>query len=349
VKKFCFFVLIPLLFLFSCSQQEGNDKISAPANTASPLKVSSLWDSLIPSKMSKSALDNIAVEVNGKQLLASKLEQQTAAILGKMKFDNDKERQEQEGKIKKYLINNFIVRVLLEEEIEQQKISIPANIVEAEIEKIKANLPASISFDDFLKSRSLTYSALREEVEFGLKIAKIVERHRLIQVTEREIEDFYKKNKDKFVSPELAKIRHILIAAPPNMPAQQRETKRALAEDLKKQIDSGTDFAALARNFSDCPSKDNGGELGYLSREGLEENFAKAAFTGRIGEFSNVVETSFGFHIIQVLDKRPAAALPLDGRLRPKIANFITQQKQMESFEEIIKKLKDKAEIKINQ
>jgi peptidyl-prolyl cis-trans isomerase C len=76
------------------------------------------------------------------------------------------------------------------------------------------------------------------------------------------------------------------------------------ANDLLKQIKTGKDFGELAKNCSDCPSKRQGGDLGFFSRGQMVKEFENAAFSMSKGEVSNPVKTQFGYHLIKVTDTR---------------------------------------------
>ena len=90
----------------------------------------------------------------------------------------------------------------------------------------------------------------------------------------------------------VVKASHILV---------QSEAKANL---LKNMLDEGEDFAYLARQYSQCPSKSMGGDLGYFKRGQMVKEFETAAFNLPVGEISNPVQTQFGWHIIKVTDKR---------------------------------------------
>ena len=101
----------------------------------------------------------------------------------------------------------------------------------------------------------------------------------------------------------------------------------AKAQDLKKQLDAGADFATLAKANSIEPgAAQSGGDLGYFTADKMVPEFAKAAFALKVGEVSDPVQTQFGWHIIKVLDRRPAAKPTID-QLGPDIAKSLAQTK----------------------
>ena len=76
------------------------------------------------------------------------------------------------------------------------------------------------------------------------------------------------------------------------------------AKTLKIMLDEGEDFAYLARQYSQCPSKTMGGDLGYFKRGQMVKEFETAAFNLPVGEVSEPVQTQFGWHLIRVVDKK---------------------------------------------
>ena len=125
-----------------------------------------------------------------------------------------------------------------------------------------------------------------------------------IAVTPEQIKAYYDANKDKeFKQEEEIQARHILIAA--KDPAK-RDAAKAKAEALRKELAGGADFSDLAKKNSDDPgSKDKGGDLGWFGRGQMAKPFEDAAFALKVNELSPVVETEFGFHIIQLTGKKP--------------------------------------------
>ena len=123
------------------------------------------------------------------------------------------------------------------------------------------------------------------------------------------------------------KVRHILITVPPGADAKTDAAAKAKAEDLLKQIKNGGNFADLAGKNSDDPgSKTQGGELGWLDPGKTVPEFDKAAFSLAPGQTSEVIKTQFGYHILQVEDKKTAHKRSLE-EVKAEILPVLEQQK----------------------
>ncbi len=146
------------------------------------------------------------------------------------------------------------------------------------------------------------------------------------QVTDAEIQQYYNQHQAQYQVKEQVKVRHILIAAPGGDAKKDADAK-AKAEDLLKQIHGGANFADLAGKNSDDPgSKVQGGELGWLNRGQTVPEFDKTAFSLAPGQTSDVIKTQFGYHILQVEDKKTAHTQPL-AEVKSEIVPILEQQR----------------------
>lgn len=121
----------------------------------------------------------------------------------------------------------------------------------------------------------------------------------------KKVKEYYGSHASEFETPEQVKASHILISADFSKPddAQKAEQK---ARDVLKQVQN-QDFAKLATKYSDDPgSKAKGGDLGYFGRGNMVKEFEEATFALNKGQISGLVKTSYGYHIIKLLDKKPA-------------------------------------------
>jgi peptidyl-prolyl cis-trans isomerase D len=146
------------------------------------------------------------------------------------------------------------------------------------------------------------------------------------QVSQQEIQQYFKAHASEYQVPDQARSRHILIMVAPNADAKTGAAAKAKAEGLLKQIQGGANFADLAKKNSEDPgSKDKGGELGFARRGTMVPEFDSAIFTQKIGE-TKIVKTSFGYHIIQVEERQEAHTQSLSEVL-PTIQGTLSRQK----------------------
>jgi peptidyl-prolyl cis-trans isomerase D len=153
-----------------------------------------------------------------------------------------------------------------------------------------------------------------------------------ITVDDAELQRYHSSHQDLYRVQDRVKVRHILIETPRPGPDGKPDQKgldeaRAKAQDVLKQVKAGGDFAALAKKYSQDPgSKDKGGELGWIVKGQTVAEFEKTAFAQSKGQISDLVQTSFGFHIIQTEDKEEAHVRPLS-EVKPAVEAAIKQEK----------------------
>ena len=162
--------------------------------------------------------------------------------------------------------------------------------------------------------------------------------------SQKEISKFYDENKDKFITPENAHVRHILIAFAEGDDDKVKAEKKAKIENLRQQVVGGADFAEIARKNSDCPSKENGGDLGLIKRGQTVQLFEDAVFAQEINAVGPIVTTEYGYHIIQVLERNLEKTVALE-EVKSKISSYLEDQKQTEAFNALFKKLRESAKI----
>jgi len=157
-------------------------------------------------------------------------------------------------------------------------------------------------------------------------------------VTDQDLQAYYDQHRDEYRVPEQVKVSHILIKTPLPGPDGKVDEKgvaeaRAKAEDVLKQVKAGGDFAKLAEKYSDDPgSGKSGGELGWIGRGRTVPEFEKAAFSLGKGQTSDLVKSSYGFHIIRVEDKQDAH-LKAFAEVKGEIEEKVKQQKAAHAAE----------------
>jgi len=168
------------------------------------------------------------------------------------------------------------------------------------------------------------------------------------QVTPADIQSYYDQHKDQYRVPEEVKVSHILIKTPPAGPDGKVDDKgveeaRKKTEDVLKQLKGGAKFEDLAKKYSDDPgSAKRGGDLGWIGRGRTVPEFEKAAFSQAKGQTSDLVKSSYGFHIIRTEDKHEPHLKTLD-EVKAEIEPLIRQQKASRMLENAGNALLDQA------
>jgi peptidyl-prolyl cis-trans isomerase D len=222
---------------------------------------------------------------------------------------------------------------------------------------------AVLTTDDIMKQLHPTDAELKAYYDKNLKVYEnsIPQKRRVqyvvidtaklrdkVQVTPADLKNYYNANLDQYRVPEEVKVRHILIKMPPPGPDGKVDPKavdaaRAKAEDILKKIRAGGNFAELAKKFSDdAGSAPAGGELGWIGRGRTVPEFEKAAFSLPVGQTSDLVQSSYGFHILQVEDKHTAHIKPLE-EVKSQIESVIAQQKAETLAENLAKNVENAA------
>ncbi len=146
------------------------------------------------------------------------------------------------------------------------------------------------------------------------------------QVSDQEVEQYYKMNPDKFSAPELRQARHILLRSDAKDSAELQAAKRKKLEAILALAKAGKDFGQLAKENSEDASGKNGGDLGFFSKGQMVPLFAEAAFSLKEGEVSPIVETQFGLHLIKLEKIRPANVTTLVAAREQIIAELKAQR-----------------------
>jgi peptidyl-prolyl cis-trans isomerase D len=160
--------------------------------------------------------------------------------------------------------------------------------------------------------------------------------------SQQEIEQYFKAHQSEYTVPEQARARHILIKLAPGADPKTDAAAKAKAEGILKQIQSGGNFAALAKKNSDDPgSKDTGGELGFSQRGRMVPEFDNAIFGQKIGD-TKVIKTQFGYHVVQVEERQTAHSQSISEVL-PTIQATLIRQKAAQAEENYAKTLTSEA------
>lgn len=176
-----------------------------------------------------------------------------------------------------------------------------------------SRLPEGITLDEALrKMGGTTKEEAEKEIREGMPVSKLLESlTKGCEPGEEAVRAFYDGNPRFFEQPEQVKASHILVKFEGTNETEKAEA-RAKTEGLLAKIKEGGDFAQIAKENSDCPSKEQGGDLGFFGRGQMVPEFEETAFGLATNEVSGIVQTRFGFHIIKLLERKDKSVIPFD-------------------------------------
>ncbi len=250
------------------------------------------------------------------------------------------------AQIKMDIVENMIDEELLFQESRKQGITVETEAIATDLKKIKQKFANDADFKKALGESGLTEAELQSSLERGYVISKLIDNQIMapIVIPDQEIRTFYDTHPKSFKKSEQVRTSHILIKVDSQAEQSVKDEKRAKLQEVQKRLKVGEDFAVLAKEFSECPSNIKGGDLGYFERGKMVKPFEDVAFKLKTGEVSDIVETPFGYHLIKVVDKKPASVVGYED-VKDKIGQYLKKEKTGKELKGYIEELRKKAVI----
>lgn len=235
--------------------------------------------------------------VNGKELTAADVD----TAFNRTSVSKQPLTDAQKQMYRSHVLNVLIDNALLKQFLDHKGVTADPKQVEDHINQFKAAVSQKgASLNSFLADNKLSEQQMREEItDLYQWFAHVQE-----QSTEQNLRGYFEANKSAFDGSQV-RASHILVEFPPTATAAEKAIAYKKIQQIQMQLSSGTDFASLAKQHSDCESKSQGGDVGFFQRKGkMTEPFAKAAFETQKGQVTNIVESEYGYHLIKVTDRK---------------------------------------------
>jgi len=290
-------------------------------------------------------IETVAV-VNGMKISAEDYDREVGRYQQQMAMMGQAPTPEQMTEIKEKVLTGLIDRELLSQQAQKEGIKVDKKEVDERINALRQKFPKEEDFKQTLDRLNLTEAGLRAQFEKELAIKAMLDKKYAgkLSVTEAEMKKFYDENPDFFKSPERVRASHILIKVDPGASEADKAKARQKMVDIQKKVKKGEDFAALAKEHSECPSSAKGGDLDFFQRGQMVGPFQDAAFAMKVGDVSDIVETQFGYHLIKVTDKKDAGKVSFE-ESKAKIKTYLEQQKMAQELNTYVAELKKTAKI----
>jgi peptidyl-prolyl cis-trans isomerase C len=335
-------VLLALSALLACGKNPAEQ--TAAAQTPPAAAAQKPAEAPAPPKPMPPELPEVLAKVNGQPVTKVEFDRLIKNVeAGRGPIPADKR-----DEVFRAALDQLITYNVLKQEAAARKLTVSDADVDAQVAQMQKQFPNEAEFNKALAARNATVAQLKADARVDMTINKLMEAEltTATAATDADAQDFYAKNPDKFKQGETVRASHILIEAKEGVDEATRKAARARIDGILKRVKGGEDFAALARENSADGSAAQGGDLGFFPRGQMVPAFDQAVFALKPGEISDVVTTQFGYHIIKLTEKKEASMIPLE-QVKPRVLEFLTNQKKQERVDSFINAAKKRAKIEV--
>jgi peptidyl-prolyl cis-trans isomerase C len=326
---------------------EPNAPVSEPVAVPVPSK-----PALSPAEGVEGKDANVAVTVSGISITESQIEdvlnprmQQVATRVPENMMSQYRQQ------MRRRIIEQLVLEGLIAQDEKKNNVDVNQSELDQQINKQIALQNLTVDeFKALLKAYGTTFGEYQQNMRKKLTFEKLMETKfadKLQTPTDQRAKAYYDENIQQFNKPESIHTKHILItpAEDSNDPNAAKAAAKAKAENILKKLKAGADFNDLAKQYSACPSAKQGGDIGALPKGSLVPEFEKAAYALKPGQISDVVETSFGFHIIKLIEHIDAGTVSFE-KAKDEIKQILADNQREQIMTDYIQKIRTGADIK---
>lgn len=304
-------------------------------------------------------IDGVAAVVNDKVITFSEVRKQVDPI--EEQYRELFSGMELVEKVKEARLNSLkslVERELIIQEFNEKGFFIPDNVIDERISKIvegqyEGDRAALIRT---LQANGVSVTRFKQDIREQIIVQAMRSRNvsSAVIVSPYQIEQYYQDNVRQFVQPDQVKLRMIylkkgLFKETREMPDGTKvevDPQKLIMEEILRKVETGSDFASLARGYSESPQRANGGDMGWVSESTLRPELAEVAFKLQPGQNSDIIETDDGYYILLVEDIRRSTVLALS-EVRDSIESTLLQRERERLQQEWLDSLRARAFIKM--
>ncbi len=282
----------------------------------------------------------MAITVNGERIEDQEIREEAERL--RPSYEQafaDEDAQAREVRLMDWSKENVIERVLLRQEAKSNGEEIPAADVEVALATLKQRYEKPEEL--YKEFNADSEEKVKEMIELQMKVERTISGIYATapEPSEQEIREYYEQNKERFASGEQLRVAHIVKYV--NWQTDEATALEAVTQ-AHNEVKGGAPFEAVVDKYTDCA--DSGGDLGYVTRGQMVEEFEDVVFNLNVGQVSDVFRTRFGFHVAKVYDRRPPAVAPLK-EVKQQIAEQIAEQKREQALGDYLDGLRGKATV----
>lgn len=287
-----------------------------------------------------------AAEINGTVITMMTLNNEYRQILKQQGVEEENIPEESAAELKKEILESLINQELLYQECRKNNISADEKSVSESFASVKSGFENEKAYENALKDANMKeedlVNRIRRSMAINVLVTDQITQH--IAVTAEESRAYYDSHPESFERTEKVRASHILVMVAEDAGEAKKVAAREKLVEIQKKLNGGEDFAELAKEYSDCPSGENGGDLGYFERGKMVQEFENAAFAMKTGEVSDIVTTQYGFHLIKVTDKIEPGTVAYE-TVKSDLEEFMKQKMISSGVASLIETIKKNAEI----
>jgi parvulin-like peptidyl-prolyl isomerase len=290
----------------------------------------------------------VVATVNGNEITAGPVDAILARRVatferqtGRRMSFRDQERQ------RRMLIEQLVEEELVREAVAASTISVSAAALDQRMQRVAAEFGGPDELEAYLQQVGYTLDEFKEDARVDLEAQAVMEAAMGFQpTTPQEARAYYDEHPEQFAFPDSVAVNHILLTIPADASAQSQTQTVERLRGIRNEILNGLSFSNAAVKYSECPSAERGGYLGYVSSDDdrISELFAARAFNLPVSNVSDVVETEYGAHLIYVTDRTPAHTAAFD-EIEVPIRDFLDERKRRDMIKEWTHDLRSKAKV----
>lgn len=247
------------------------------------------------------------------------------------------------------LLNQMIDGLLIEQQSRKAGITVSdEELMNAINDMLRRRNLSRDDLQNTLDREGTTMEAYRKGVRDQLIRIKLVQKEikSRVAVSDEEIGAYYRKHRKDYEGKEAVRIQQILLLRPKGEDPAQSAKIRAEAEEIHRSLLNGEPFERLSARYSQGSAASGGGDIGFIERGMILHEVEEAAFRLPVNQISDVIESSVGFHIIRVVDRRGAGLKSIES-VREDIREKIDQEKMSKRFDEWVDSLRAKSHVEI--
>lgn len=301
---------------------------------------------------------NVAATVNGEDITIAEYNKRVESV--KKSFEeqgldfNSDEGKEMEKNIKEKVLEGLIEETIILQQAKEKNVLPADKEIDEQLQQIKDSHKTEKEYQETLKNYKTTEGELRQVIKINLASNNLYQKvtENVKGINNEQAREYYQQNQDMFSEPQKLEVRHILFFVNegdnPDIPVKRSDAEaKRLAQDVTASLNSGADFASLAKEKSeDTGSKENGGIYTFAPEQGLTDpEFTKAAQALTVGEYTKEpVKGYYGYHVIKLEKIIPAQQQAFE-EVQTTIETNLNQKAKNEHFEKYLKEVKEKAKI----